>query len=166
MPLSESVEETVGGAVIRLAQSAQFRAKRRAEHEEVEISVFQNLEEDLSAFGLGREHLTHGFRVSELNHPSACDARGMDNAVNIAKAMVRPCDSLAHGSFVRRIGCDHQDLGAKRLDRAQLMYLGTDVICWIVRGQPVVPFLGRRKGASTGQRQTSSHRSGKVFGEG
>src|SRR5215475_1613295 len=73
--VGEGVEKRVGGAIIRLAKSAEDRTARGTEHEEIQLLVLDNLFEHASSLHFGSQNAGRGLRRLQLDHAAAGHTR-------------------------------------------------------------------------------------------
>ncbi len=94
--LGEGVQEGVGRTVIHQAEGAGDRGERRAEEQEVEPGVREDVAEHEGAGDLGRQNGLGGLPGLELEETSRWHARGVDQAVDRAEALFGGAADLLH----------------------------------------------------------------------
>src|SRR5262249_5384304 len=138
------VEKGVGGAIIRLAESAYDRTARRAEDEEIKLLALKRAFERAQAFHFRSQHSGRHFPRLYLNHASTRDARGMDDPVDTPEALLRHGDQRPYLFFIGHVRPRDHDLRAHSLNLNELLYLLANFIAG-VRGQMPLPQRPVRK---------------------
>ena len=136
MGFGEGIEETVGGAVVDLADGAQDGDGRGAEEEEVERLVAQHCRQGQGASDLGLQDSLGHLSLLELHQAAARYAGGMDHAVKLTEAFANLGQGGAHLCLLTDVGGEHQHLRPERLERLDLADAQARAVVLVVALEP------------------------------
>src|SRR5208282_834784 len=85
----ERIQESVGGSVIDLPDGRRERTDRRKQKEKIQLAVAERLLQNQRTLNLRRQHASSALASLDLQRCIFDQARGMDHAMNVAKALPR-----------------------------------------------------------------------------
>ena len=149
----EGVLEGVGRDVGDLSGRSQRRGEGRAQDEEVQGLVLQQLIEDQRAPDLRCQDLFEVLFGASLDQPAVGQTGGMNGSVDGAELLPYFVHDRAHVGRVADVRAHDPHLGARRLERLDSADPLADGVPRIVLREPRAPALPRRKRRSADEDQ-------------
>ena len=164
----ERVHEGVGGRVRGHPIAAQNGGERGLKQHEIELAACQR-----PGQGHGSQHFGPIVQMANVlgelgqgrQRVQPHDARGVEDAVQVAEAFHRLLDDRAHGVLVGHVRGQDQDLRAQGLQLAHRPDLAGDGVVGQCPVQGRVPLLPRGQGRAPHQGQPRAHFLGQIAGE-